>query len=64
MDKEVLKKHLEAAKDFLENQKVSKQIQELSKKAEAPEFWDTPKEAQKISSQLASLQKMQNTWKE
>lgn len=41
---------------------ITEKIQELQQKTEASGFWDDPKEAGKISQELASLEKKKNFW--
>ena len=64
MNIEKLKKYIEAGKNFLTNQKVESSIEKLEKQMKQEDFWDTPQEAQKTSSELANLQKIKNEWQE
>jgi peptide chain release factor 2 len=64
MNIEILEKHIEASNNFLKKQKADETIKSLLEKTNIPDFWDTPQEAQKIASQLSTLQKTQKTWKD
>ncbi|MCF7846328.1 MAG: peptide chain release factor 2 [Candidatus Peribacteraceae bacterium] len=44
--------------------KLAEKIKDLEQQMEASDFWDNPKRAQKISRELANLQKTVNAWKE
>jgi len=60
---EKIKKDIQAAQDYLQKEDVSEQIEKLQKETLAEGFWDDVKKAQITSSQLAKLQKIQDSWK-
>ncbi|MFH1546452.1 MAG: peptide chain release factor 2 [Patescibacteria group bacterium] len=49
-------------KGRVKNNRLVEKIAELEKKMEAPDFWNEPQLAEKISRELANLKKMIETW--
>jgi peptide chain release factor 2 len=49
-------------KSRVKNDRLVEKIAELEKKMEAPDFWNEPQQAEKISRKLANLKKTIETW--
>ena len=64
MDFYQLEKDIKSAKEFLKKENFFEKLVKLKTKSESPNFWDNPKEAQKVSSEIAVLEKTIKTWEE
>ena len=63
MELSEIQKYIDDAKNYLSQNKLAERFEELQKQTNDPKFWDNPQEAQKVSSECSSLEKLLNTWK-
>lgn len=59
---QALHENISAGWSCLHPEKISAEIDALQKQVAAPDFWDDPPVAQKVSQRLAALQKKQELW--